>query len=55
MEAESPQKAEKKPEVNQDFITRLTNSLIAAQKKEEGGITHLSKILTSEAISAFLS
>jgi len=29
--------------------------LIAAQKKEEGGITHLSKILTSETISTFLS
>ena len=47
MVAESPQKIENKPLLNQDFITRLTNNLIAAQKKEEGGITHLSKILTN--------
>ena len=55
MVAESPQKVENKPLLNQDFITRLTNNLIAAQKKEEGGITHLSKILTNEVISTFLS
>lgn len=32
MLAESPQK-EKRAVLNEDFITRLTNNLIAAQKK----------------------
>ena len=59
MEVEEPEKKEeKKPEntLNQDFITRLTNNLMAAKKKEEeSSITHLSKVLTPEVINNFLN
>lgn len=57
MQVEKP----KEEKVNQsklasdmDFITRLQNNLMAA-KKNEAGITHLSKILTPEAINAILN
>ncbi len=35
----------KNESIKTDFITRITNNLMAAAKKE-AGITHLSKILT---------
>jgi len=37
-----------------DFIKKMQNNLTAA-KKNEAGITHLSKILTAEVINALLS
>ena len=59
MEVEEPEKKEEKKSentLNQDFITRLTNNLMAAKKKEEvSSITHLSKVLTPEVINTFLN
>ena len=40
---------------NNDFIQRLQANLIAAKGNEGHGITHLSKILTPEAINNLLS
>lgn len=55
VEVKAPTKAERVQGLfNNDFIQRLQANLMAA-KGGEGGITHLSKILTPEAIGMFLS
>lgn len=55
-------KAEARPEAkaerglfNHDFIQRLQANLMAAKGNEGQGITHLSKILTPEAVGALLT
>lgn len=58
MEVEEPVKEEQKSELkgfSADFLARLTNNLMAASKKENNDITHLSKILTPETINSLLS
>lgn len=40
---------------NNDFIQRLQANLMAARGNEGHGITHLSKVLTPEAINALLA
>ena len=56
---EQPKAEEKKKQTeklfNNDFIQRLQANLMAAKGSEGHGITHLSKILTPEAINALLS
>lgn len=61
MEVEEPAKPEPqlqpKPKgFSPDFIAKLTNNLMAAaSKKEENSVTHLSKVLTPDALSTFLA
>lgn len=56
---EQPKVEEKKKQTeklfNNDFIQRLQANLMAAKGNEGHGITHLSKILTPEAINNLLS
>ena len=52
---EQPKVEEKKNLFNNDFIQRLQANLMAAKGNEGHGITHLSKILTPEAINNLLS
>ena len=56
IEEEIPREPENRfKAINTDFITRITNNLMAANKKGEGDITALSKILTHESISLLLA
>jgi hypothetical protein len=55
VESKGEGKVERAGLFGSDFIQRLQANLMAAKGNEGQGITHLSKILTPEAVSALLS